>query len=155
MNRRSGSTCLAALFVAGVLAGCGGGGDEGDQAAGETTTAASAEAVPLEQGDPARGKELYLNNGCGSCHTFEAAGSTRNVGPNLDEAVAMYPPEFLRESIVDPQAYIENGEAGSIGGTKPYGSRMPAYGPEESPPSNLSEQDIADIVAFLVEGAGG
>lgn len=152
MKRRKRSRGIAAALAAGLLASCGG-GDGRDEAPDDKTTTAAAESVPLDQGDAARGKELYVNNGCGSCHTFEAAGSTRNVGPNLDKAVEMYPPEFLRESIVDPQAYIEKGEAGSIGGKNPYGSRMPAYGPDESPPSNLSEQDISDIVAFLVEEA--
>jgi hypothetical protein len=37
-------------------------------------------------GDPAAGKGIFMNNGCGSCHTLEAAGTSGNVGPNLDEA---------------------------------------------------------------------
>jgi mono/diheme cytochrome c family protein len=133
----------ALLFLAAFLAaGCGGGGngDGGDGAAAE--------------GDPARGKEIYLTSGCGACHTFTAAGTSRNVGPNLDEAAKMYPPEFLRESIVDPKAYIEKGTSGSIGGDETYGTAMPAYGPEEIAQQKLSEQQIADLVAFLTTGGG-
>ena len=31
------------------------------------------------------GKALFASNGCGSCHTLADAGSTAQVGPNLDE----------------------------------------------------------------------
>ncbi len=32
------------------------------------------------------GESIFASAGCGSCHTFEAAGSSGTVGPNLDEA---------------------------------------------------------------------
>lgn len=131
------------ILVVTVLAACGG-GDGGGMAGADTAAVA--------EGDPARGKEVYLKSGCSACHTFTPAGSTRNVGPNLDEAVKMYPAEFLVESITDPKAYIEKGESGSIGGDAPYRTAMPAYGPDEDPSSRLSEQELADLVAFLVSG---
>lgn len=90
-------------------------------------------------------------SGCGACHTFEAAGSTRNVGPNLDQAVRKYDADFIRESIVEPGAYVEKGQGGSIGGKEPYGTPMPAYGPDEDPPQKLTAQQLADLVAFLVQ----
>ena len=31
-------------------------------------------------------KALFGSAGCGGCHTFEAAGSVGNIGPNLDES---------------------------------------------------------------------
>jgi mono/diheme cytochrome c family protein len=99
---------------------CGGDGDPQEPATPEPTT----DGVALEEGDPARGKAIFLAAGCGGCHTFTPAGpagSSRNVGPNLEEAAKLYPPEFLLESIVDPRAYLEKGEGGSIGGTREYG----------------------------------
>jgi mono/diheme cytochrome c family protein len=42
---------------------------------GTTTTAASHPD----------GKQIYASAGCGGCHTLKAAGSTGNVGPNLDQ----------------------------------------------------------------------
>lgn len=134
---------VGAAALAALVAGCGGDGDAGQPATEPTATA-------VEEGDPARGREIYLAAGCGGCHTFEAAGTTRNVGPNLDDAVAMYDTEFITESIVDPQAYIETGSAGEIGGEDEYGTEMPAYGPDEDPPQDLTEQELADLVAFLV-----
>jgi mono/diheme cytochrome c family protein len=117
-----------------------------------TATAGDTTSIDLRAGDPARGKEVYAASGCGACHTFTPAGSARNVGPNLDEAAELYPPEFLLESIVDPTAYVEKGSSGSIGGDREYGTEMPAYGPDEKPPGKLTEQQLADLVAFLESG---
>ncbi len=61
------------------------------------------------------GKAVYDNNGCGSCHTFTPAGSKGTVGPDLDklpaEAKQAGKPlaEFTRESIVNPDAFIQRG----------------------------------------------
>jgi cytochrome c oxidase subunit 2 len=61
------------------------------------------------------GKAVFTANGCASCHTFKAAGATGKVGPDLDkladEAKRAHQPleQFIRESIVDPNAYVEPG----------------------------------------------
>jgi cytochrome c oxidase subunit 2 len=61
------------------------------------------------------GKAVYDNNGCGSCHTFTPAGSKGTVGPDLDKLPADASQagkplvEFTRESIVNPDAYIQRG----------------------------------------------
>jgi len=61
---------------------------------GETTPAETtpAETTPAETtpvagggGDAAAGKDVFASAGCGGCHTLADAGSTGNVGPNLDE----------------------------------------------------------------------
>ena len=143
MRRR---TLLVIAITVLLVPACGGGGENG----GEPAATETKEAV--EAGNPQRGKEIFLTSGCGACHTFRPAGSTRNVGPNLDKAVRRYDAEFIQESIVKPEAYIEKGQGGSIGGKEPYGTEMPAYGPEEQPPQKLSEQQVADLVAFLMQG---
>ncbi|HUZ82038.1 MAG TPA: cytochrome c, partial [Gaiellaceae bacterium] len=33
----------------------------------------------------ATGKQVFLSAGCGACHTLKDAGTTGNVGPNLDQ----------------------------------------------------------------------
>jgi mono/diheme cytochrome c family protein len=137
---------VAVAVVALGLSACGGNGDPAITSGARGTTAAVAE------GDPERGREVYLASGCGGCHTFAAAGSSRNVGPNLDEAARRYDAAFLRESVVEPEAFIEKGESGAIGGDREYATDMPAYGPEEEPPNRLTEQEVADLVAFLIEG---
>jgi cytochrome c oxidase subunit 2 len=61
------------------------------------------------------GKTVFVNNGCGSCHTLKAAGATAKIGPDLDKlptaAKSAGKPldAFVRESIVDPNAYVAPG----------------------------------------------
>ena len=38
------------------------------------------------EGDAANGEKVFASAGCGGCHTLKAAGSSGNVGPNLDDA---------------------------------------------------------------------
>jgi mono/diheme cytochrome c family protein len=115
---------LALLLVAGALAlfaaGCG--GDE-DSDTAEPPAATTTETGGGETGDAANGEQVYVAAGCGGCHTFEAAGSTGSVGPNLDDAS----PSF---DLVVTQ--VTNG-----------GGAMPAFGDE------LSEQEIRDVAAFV------
>jgi cytochrome c oxidase subunit 2 len=60
-------------------------------------------------------KTLFVSNGCNGCHTFKPAGANGKVGPDLDklaeEAQRAGKPldEFIRESIVNPDAYVEPG----------------------------------------------
>jgi cytochrome c oxidase subunit II len=61
------------------------------------------------------GEAVFADNGCGSCHTLKAAGATAKIGPDLDklpaEATGAGKPleAFVRESIVDPNAYVAPG----------------------------------------------
>src|SRR5207244_12381408 len=45
---------------------------------------------PVSAGDPAAGKQLFVMNGCGQCHTFKPAGPSANgtQGPELDNLAA-------------------------------------------------------------------
>ena len=74
---------------------------------------------------------------CSSCHTFEAAGSEAEVGPNLDEALEGEDPQFVYESIVNPDAEIAEGFSAGIM-PKDYGEK-------------LDDQQRADLVAFLTQ----
>ena len=108
-----------------------------ETATGETPTGGEAE------GDPAAGKEVFANAqpACGSCHTLEAANATQTLGPNLDEVLADKDAAFIRESIVNPGAEVAEGFPDNL---------MPSdYG------DKLSDQDLADIVAFLVQSTRG
>jgi mono/diheme cytochrome c family protein len=124
-----------------VVDGCGGGGND------ET-------AVQTRAADPIAGKQVFLNAGCGGCHTFAAAGTMRDVGPNLDLVVAKYDATFIKESIVNPEAFTEKvgEEPGSIGGEgdRPYHAAMPVFGPKgELSNQQLTDQQLNDLLAFL------
>lgn len=140
--RRLSPTIVGAVLAFATLGGCGGDGD-----------AAGTSVAKPGPGDAARGKEVFLSSACGACHTLAAAGTTRNVGPNLDAVAKKYDAEFIRTSIVEPGAYLEKGESGAIGGTRSYSNSMPAYGPSELPPQQLTEQQLADIIAFIKGGS--
>jgi mono/diheme cytochrome c family protein len=107
--------------------------------AGTTTEEAQPPPPPAAaQGDPAAGRQAFEAQGCGGCHTFSAAGTSGTVGPNLDEALQGKDAEFVQQSIVDPNAEVASGFAPNV---------MPQdYGQQ------LSEEQVADLVAFLTQG---
>lgn len=76
---------------------------------------AAAQRRAASAGGADAGKALYTENGCGGCHTFAPAGSKGNVGPDLDTLAAAAQKagkpldEFVRESIVQPSAYVAPG----------------------------------------------
>jgi cytochrome c5 len=131
---------LALIAVLGALvAGCG----------GESTVAPTAETVegtpppapqPVAQGDPAAGKQVFDEKGCNGCHTFAPAGSTSQTGPNLDELPQLAEKagqpldEFVRESIVSPDSYVEEGFPEGV-----------------MPPWSGTDEELADLVAFLTK----
>ncbi|HET7856652.1 MAG TPA: cytochrome c [Gaiellaceae bacterium] len=125
---------LIALAVA-FLAGCG-----GEQTVSPTGPVEGT-LPKQEAGNPAAGKQVFDANGCGGCHTFKPAGSNGKIGPDLDEALKGKDATFIRESIVDPNAEIAKGYQPNV---------MPqTYGQQ------LTSKQIADLVAFLQQGAGG
>lgn len=130
-------TRVAAVAAASLsLAGCAGGTD---QPAGEAPEASAP------TGEAAAGKAIFAQQGCGSCHTFAAADSTGMIGPDLGKTLerdadrAGKPlAEFVRESIVQPDAFVAPGFKRGI---------MPKTFGE-----SLSDEQLADLVAFLTEG---
>lgn len=150
---RTASLLLTALVL--LLAGCGGGEDTSANQSTEpdttvATTPTGTEGTTTddddddgdattdgddtttggdddEEGDADNGREVFAANGCGSCHTLAAAGSSGSVGPNLDESE----PDF--DLVVER---VTNGSGA-----------MPSFGDE------LSEQEIRDVAAFVSESA--
>ena len=115
---------IALVLVAGSLAlvGAGCGGDD-DSDSAEPPAATTTEGGGGGTGDAAKGEEVFASAGCGGCHTFEAAGSTGSVGPNLDD---------LAPSFDEVVTQVTNG-----------GGAMPAFG------DDLTEQEINDVAAFV------
>jgi mono/diheme cytochrome c family protein len=107
-------------------------------------TLATPTPSPEESNDPvARGQRVYLDKGCGGCHTIEGL-SAGTVGPNQTKigTVAetripgMSAEEYILESILDPSAYVVEGY------------------PDDVMPKNYNEliepDQITDLVTFLV-----
>ena len=67
----------------------------------------------------APGKAVFINQGCGACHTYTPAGpdAKGTIGPDLDKLpqyakVAKQPlAAFIRDSIVNPNKYVQPGYA--------------------------------------------
>ena len=133
--RRAILTALSsAALLAFVAAGCGSMGTT--KAAPETVVgtvpqAAQEPATPAFalKGDPTAGKAVFAKAGCGSCHTLSAAHATGTVGPNLDQA---HPPYRLAT------ARVTNGKG-----------VMPSF------KGQLTDQQIADVAAYVVTSTGG
>jgi mono/diheme cytochrome c family protein len=115
-----------------------------ESAVGETTTepapttTQAAQPPPGPAGDAAAGKSVFNSLGCGSCHTFSAAGSSGAVGPNLDEALQGKDAAFVEESIVDPNKEIAPGYQANV---------MP-----DNFGDTLTPKQVSDLVAFLQSG---
>jgi mono/diheme cytochrome c family protein len=132
---------LALLAAIGALtAGCGGG--ESVTPTAETVVGEQPQAQPQPKGDPQAGKQVFSQSGCNGCHTFGPAGSTSQTGPNLDQLTELAEKagqpldEFVRESIVSPDVYVEEGFPEGV-----------------MPPWSGDDKQLADLVAFLTEAA--
>lgn len=97
-------------------------------------------------GGEASGEQVFASAGCGGCHAFAPAGSNGAVGPGLDdlaaaaEAAGKPVPDFVRESIVDPDAVVAEGfQPGVMPGT--YGE-------------SLDDAEIDALVGYLTENEG-
>jgi hypothetical protein len=104
--RRGALTAAFALAVL-ALSGCG--------KEGVVTPTAGQVIGTVAKESP--GKPVFIAQGCGACHTFEPAGPDANgtIGPDLDKlpeyAKAAKQPleQFVHDSIVDPNKYVEKG----------------------------------------------
>ena len=138
-SRRMRRGALIAVFAvaAFALAGCG----------SEGVTSAKPETVVGTVQQEAPGKAIFINQGCGACHTYGPAGSEAKgtIGPDLDKLPdfakeAKQPlAAFVHESIVDPNKYIQKGYPASVM-PKSYASLPPT--------------DLKDLVDFLSTSQG-
>ena len=121
----------------------------GSTAASTPATTTSATTTSSSGGgNVAAGKALFSSSGCSSCHTFTPAGSSGTIGPNLDTAPAkdaaadgnMALAAFIKQSIVDPNAYISK-QGHFTAGT------MPTYFGTQLKPAQID-----DLVAFILSG---
>lgn len=134
MRAGKGIVPVLAATLSLLLGACSTTGEDDTTAAEEATateTTATAMADPEQPltADEERGRELFAEN-CGSCHTLDAAGTTGQIGPNLDEAQ------------VDEQAVLR---AIEIGGK----------GSGNMPPNLVSGEDARDVAAFVAASGPG
>ena len=94
--------------------------------------------------DIARGRVLFTKK-CGICHTLAQAGTTGNVGPNLDEAFAA-----AREAGGFDGATVEGIVKAQVDNPRPSNGNPAASMPEHT----AEGTDLDDIAAYLGKYAG-
>jgi len=92
-----------------------------------------------EQAAGASGEQIFSSAGCDGCHTLAAAGATAEVGPDLGQ-LGDVDAAFIRKSIVDPNAEIEEGFEPDV---------MPQNFGDE-----LSKEELDALVKYLLESQG-
>lgn len=135
---------IGLTFLAGFLLGHFTGGTKTTTVAASETAEAETPAAAAEEGGEAAstepGAQVFINSGCGTCHTFAAAGSTGTVGPDLNEYLA--PDDNaagIEEMIVNPEAEIAEGYSGGV---------MPqTYG------QSIGTEELGQLVEFLVNNS--
>ena len=106
-------------------------------------TVLAASGCGTTTADTARGRNLFKQN-CGTCHTLAEAGTTAQIGPNLDDAFAA-----ARESGQD-SATIEGIVKAQVENPRPENGD-----PAVSMPSDIvSGQDLNDVIAYVGSVAG-
>jgi cytochrome c551/c552 len=101
-----------------------------DSADGQTETA--VDTAP-QAGSASNGESLMARHGCGACHKFGT--QVGSIGPDLGDIGASRDADFLRRSILDPNADISDG-----------------YMPNLMPPiyaAQLSTEELELIVKYL------
>jgi hypothetical protein len=84
------------------------------------------------------GLRVWAAQGCGSCHAFAPAGSTATIGPNLSNTLVGRTRDYIRESIVAPNAVVVGGES----------SIMP-----EDYAKRIRKPQLDALVEFIARGA--
>jgi cytochrome c551/c552 len=142
---RRGALTAASVVAVLALAGCG----------SEGTTQPVAQTVVGTIQQEAPGKAIFVNQGCGACHTYGPAGPDANgkIGPDLDK-LATYAKQakqplakFVDESIVDPNKYV--GKQCPPSGTAPCPKNVMPQSYKSLPSS-----DLKALVDFLTKPQG-
>ena len=112
---------------------------EGEDAEAIAAYVASVAGVPGIEAPEFQAPEFFASN-CGSCHTLSQAGTTGQIGPNLDDVLPGQSAAQISDSIANPEAIISAGFDAGV---------MPAnYG------EVLQPDQLAELVDYLLEAIG-
>ena len=89
-----------------------------------------AREIPVQPGDPDRGKLYFTNFACAGCHSLD---DTPLVGPSLLGIASRADGAFIKQSILEPNAVVTEG----------YPAAMPSFS------GVLSAQELTDLLAYL------
>src|SRR4051812_22240815 len=100
-----------------------------------------------ENADLTRGRALFQNK-CGTCHTLAEAGTSANVGPNLDAAFAQSRSDGMDNDTIEGvvQTQIES--------PRVIEKDAANYGQVYMPPDIVTGQDAEDVATYVASVAG-
>lgn len=119
---------------------------------GSLAAGCGVSASQIDQAAVTQGKTLYHTLACDSCHALDAVGSTRTYAPTHNHlrataeqrihaadytGQATTAAEYIRESIVDPKAYV-------VADYEKLRFGMASY-------AHLSEREVNALVQFLLQ----
>lgn len=89
------------------------------------------------------GGQLFAGKGqCSQCHSLQGESSAK--GPTLEGVGAKLTREFIRESLVVPDAYVY----------LDFSKNPPAPYADPMPPTALAEGEILAVIAYLQYSSG-
>jgi mono/diheme cytochrome c family protein len=121
--RRQGKLAAGAVALLAVFAGCG------------------------SDADTTRGRQLFIQN-CGTCHRLAQAGTSAQIGPDLDAAFAQ------ARADGETSDTIKGVVAGQIANPRQVEEGVPDYGRVYMPADIVTGQDAEDVAAYVGEVAG-
>jgi mono/diheme cytochrome c family protein len=97
--------------------------------------------------DTERGRQLFIQN-CGTCHALAQAGTSAQVGPDLDAAFAQ------ARADGETSDTIKGVVSGQIANPRQVEEGTPDYGRVFMPADLVTGQDAEDVAAYVGEVAG-
>ena len=100
-----------------------------------------------EDADLERGRQLFQNN-CGTCHTLAEAGTTIDIGPDLDASFASARAAGMDQDTIEGvvQSQIEN--------PREINPDNPRYDQTYMPANIVTGRDAEDVAAYVASVAG-
>lgn len=92
-------------------------------------------------GNAENGGKLVVEAGCQQCHNLPGTPAVKDVGPDLTNAGAIHRPDYLLESVKNPNAVVVN--APGYVDPKSGASTMPSYA------DVLTDKDFNDMTEYL------
>jgi cbb3-type cytochrome c oxidase subunit III len=125
------SAAAAGLAVAVLLSGCGTGG------------------LPSATADKENGRKLFQSK-CGGCHALSAAGTSGQIGPNLDDAFAQARADGYKESAIRAIVHDQI----KFPGQYPTAAGNPAFLTANMPANLVTGKNSDDVAAYVAAVAG-
>ena len=141
--------CIVGLFLLSNLAQPASSQRQGSQASTKSSGGHGDHQTPMgwqfawPQGDPVKGREVFVKLECYSCHEvkgerFPAPGG--EVGPELSVMGPLHDAAYFAEAIINPTAAVEKGKGYQAADGS---SKMPSYN------DLVTVQEVIDLVAYL------